>query len=331
MRCRLPSHARAVVPALAVSLALASPSTLAQQRYPERPVKVVVAFAPGGNNDVPVRIVTAKLAETWGAPIVVDNRAGAGGIVGTEYVAKAPADGYTLLNCNSATHAVNPALHKKLPYDPLRHFSTVALIGSSPNVLIVPASSPLRTAREFLGDAKANPNKLSVGTAGIGSTQHFSLELLKAMTQTQIVHVPFKGGSLALSDVIAGQLPAAITGLPTALTAIKAGKVRALAVTAGVRSKHLPDLPTLAESGVQGYEVTTWTGLCAPAGTPRSVLEQLNADVQRVLEATDTRQKLLDAGVEPTFLPAAQLSTLIASEVARFSRIAADAGIVAEQ
>ena len=310
---------------------LAANASAQPQHYPERPVKVVVAFAPGGNNDVPVRIITAKLSELWNAAVVVDNRAGAGGIVGSDFVAKASADGYTLLNCNSATHGVSPALHKKLPYDPVKNFSAVSLIGSAPNVLLVPINSPIATAREFIGYVKTNPGKMSLATAGNGSTQHFSLEVLKAMTGADIVHVPYKGGSLALADVIGGQVPAAITGLPTALAAIKGGKVRALAVTAAARSRHLPELPTLSEAGLPGYEVTTWTGLCAPAGTPLSIIDQLNADVRRALESPDTRQKLLDAGVEPTYVTAEQLKSLIASEVARFSKLAVDAGIVADQ
>jgi tripartite-type tricarboxylate transporter receptor subunit TctC len=315
-----------------ITLAVVAAHAHAQsQRYPDRPVKVVVAFAPGGNNDVPVRIVTAKLSEFWNGAVVVDNRAGAGGIVGSDFVAKAPADGYTLLNCNSATHGVNPALHKKLPYDAVKNFSPVSLIGSAPNVLIVPTSSAIQTVRDFIAHVKANPGKMSVATAGTGSTQHFSLEMLKSMAGADIAHVPYKGGSLALADVMGGQVPAAITGLPTALAAIKGGKVRALAVTAAERSRHLPDLPTVSEAGLAGYEVTTWTGICAPAGTPRQIVQQLNADLRRALESPDTRQKLLDAGVEPTFVPADQFGTLIATEVTRFSKIAAAAGIVADQ
>ncbi|MBA2963837.1 MULTISPECIES: Bug family tripartite tricarboxylate transporter substrate binding protein [Ramlibacter] len=326
MKVQLPTLVASMAIVLATAQAHAQSS-----RYPDRPVKVVVAFAPGGNNDVPVRIVTVKLGELWNVPVIVDNRAGAGGIVGTDFVAKAAADGYTLLNCNSATHGANPALHKKLPYDAVNSFSAVALIGSAPNVVLVPSNSPIRRMQDLLEQAKASPGKLAVGTAGIGSTQHFSLELLKTMTSTTIAHLPYRGGSLALSDVMAGQVPAAITGLPTALSAIKAGKVRALAVTSAERSRHLPDLPTVAESGVAGYDVTTWTGLCAPAGTPRPILEQLDADVRRALDAPDTRQKLLDAGVEPTYVPADRLASLIANEVARFSKIVTAAGIVPEQ
>lgn len=300
------------------------------KKYPERPVKIVVAFAAGGNNDVPMRIVGAKLSELWGVAVNVDNRPGGGGIVGTDFVAKATADGYTLANCNSATHGVNPALHKKLPYDAVKGFAPISLVGSAPNVLLVPANSPIKSAQEFIGRAKSQPGRLAVATAGIGSTQHFSLELMKAMIGSDIVHVPYKGGASALADVIGGQVPAAITGLPTALAAIKAGKVRALAVTAAQRSKYLPELTTLAEAGLAGYEVTTWTGLCAPAGTPPALIEQLNADVRRALESADTRQQLLDAGVEPTYMAAERLGSLIAGEVNRFARIAETAGIVAE-
>jgi len=315
-----------------VAMALVATQGRAQTlRYPDRPVKVVVAFAPGGNNDVPVRIVAARLSELWGQPLVVDNRPGAGGSVGSDFVARAPADGYTLLNCNSATHGVNPALNKKLPYDPVKQFSAIALIGSAPNVLLVPAASPLHTLPEFVAQAKAKPGALAVATAGIGSTQHFSLELMKSMTATDIVHVPYKGGSLALADLIGGQVQAAITGLPTALQALKAGKVRALAVTSGERSKLLPELPTFAEVGLAGYEVSTWTGLCAPAGTPRTVVDKLAEDVHRALATPEVRQQLLDAGVEPRVTSSSWLAEHIAAEVAKYSRIVITAGIALEQ
>jgi tripartite-type tricarboxylate transporter receptor subunit TctC len=299
--------------------------------FPARPVKLVVAFAPGGNNDVPVRIVAARLGEVWNVPVTVDNRAGAGGIVGTASVAKAPADGYTLVNCNSATHGVNPALQRqKLPYDAVRDFAAVAMIGSAPNVLVVPTGSPLRSLRDFLAHAKASGGTLSVATAGIGTTQHFSLELMKSMAGVEAVHVPYKGGALALSDTIGGQVPAAITGLPTALQAIRAGKVRALAITSAERSRLLPDLPTVAEAALPGYEVSTWTGLCAPAGTPAPVIAKLNDDIRQAVAAPATRQQLLDAGVEPASMSAEALGQHIAAEVARFTRIASAAQITAE-
>jgi tripartite-type tricarboxylate transporter receptor subunit TctC len=314
-----------------IALSLCAAGAGAQpQRYPERTLKVVVAFAPGGNNDVPVRIVTARLGELMGISVNVDNRAGAGGILGSDLVARSAPDGYTLLNCNSATHGANPALHKKLPYDAIKSFAAVGLIGTAPNVLLVPAGSNLKNAQEFIAFVKANPGKMAVATAGNGSTQHFSLEMLKSMLGADIVHVPYKGGSLALADLMGGQVPAAITGLPTALAAVKAGKVRALAVTAAERSRHLPDLPTLSEAGLPGYQVTTWTGLCAPAGTPPAILERLNAELRRALESADTRQQLLDAGVEPSYVTAERLSNLIASEVARFAKIVTDAGINVE-
>ena len=326
-----PSSIRVAAGALFLAAQFATRATAQQSTFPSHPVKLVVAFAPGGNNDVPVRIVAARLGELWGVPAVVDNRPGAGGSVGSDFVARAPADGYTLLNCNSATHGVNPALNKKLPYDPVKHFSAVSLIGSAPNVLLVTSGSPLRTLREFMAQAKAKPGALAVATAGIGSTQHFSLELMKSMSATDIVHVPYKGGSLALADVIGGQVPAAITGLPTALQALKSGKVRALAITSGERSKLLPDLPTFAEAGLVGYEVTTWTGLCAPAGTPRAIVDKLAEDVRSALAAPEVRQQLLDAGVEPQATTSVWLAEHVAAEVAKYTRIAATAGIVVEQ
>jgi len=322
---------RALAPALCSLLTLLTVAPAqAADAFPARPVKLVVAFAPGGNNDVPVRIVAARLGELWGVPVVVDNRPGAGGIVGTASVAKAPADGYTLLNCNSATHGVNPALHKKLPYDVARDFAAVSLIGSAPNVLVVPASSPLRSLQDFLAQAKASPGKLAVGTAGIGSTQHFSLELMKALAGVDIVHLPYKGGAPALADVLGGQVPAAITGLPTALQSIKAGKVRALAMTSAERSRLLPELPTFAEAGLPGYEVSTWTGFCAPAGTPREVVDKLNDDIRKALAAPETRQQLLEAGVEPVSAPSDVFAQRIAAEVVKFTRIANAANITAE-
>jgi tripartite-type tricarboxylate transporter receptor subunit TctC len=311
-------------------LLLALAPVQAADAFPARPVKLVVAFAPGGNNDVPVRIVAARLAELWSVPVVVDNRPGGGGIVGTASVARAPADGYTLLNCNSATHGVNPALHKQLAYDVVRDFTAVSLIGSAPNVLVVPAASALRSLQDVVAQGKASPGTLAVGTAGIGSTQHFSLELMKSMAGVDIVHLPYKGGAPALADLLGGQIPAAITGLPTALQSIKAGKVRALAITSTERSRLLPEVPTFAEAGLPGYEVSTWTGLCAPAGTPRNVVDKLNDDIRKALAVPETHQQLLDAGVEPVSSPAEAFAQRIAAEVAKFTRIAIAANISAE-
>ena len=319
--------------ALAVLLTggLAAAHVLAQAaRFPHRPVTVVVAFAPGGNNDVPVRIVAARLGDLWGVAVNTDNRPGSGGIVGTQAVARSAPDGHTLLNCNSATHGVNPVLHRKLPYDAISGFAPVAMIGSAPNVLVVPASSPIRSARDFLALAKNDPSGVAIATAGIGSTQHFALELIRAMTGADITHIPDKGGAPALADVIAGQVPMAITGMPTALPAIRTGRVRALAVTSAQRSKQAPEVPTLSEAGLSGFEVTTWTGLCAPAGTPETIVRQASEDIRRAVESAEVRQQLLNAGVEPNHVPAARFGELIASEIARFGRIAEKAGIAAE-
>lgn len=315
-----------------VLVAQMAPAPLAAQQaaYPARAVKLVVAFAPGGNNDVPMRIVASRLGELWGVPASVENKPGAGGAMGSDFVARAAPDGYTLLNCNSATHGVGPALKKSLPYDPVRDFSAISLVGSAPNVLLVPSASPIRSLQEFLTTSRAGNGKLAVATAGIGSTQHFSLELLKVMSGVDLIHVPYKGGAPALADLIGGQVPAAITGLPTALQAIKAGKVRALAVTSAERSRHVPDLPTFAEAGLTGYEVTTWTGLCAPAGTSRSIVDKLSEDVRRVVAMPEVSGQLMDAGIEPVTTSPDRLAKHIAGEVAKFSRIVATAGLVIE-
>lgn len=312
-------------------LLLASINTTLAETYPSRTVRLVVSFAPGGNNDIPSRILATKVAGIWKTPIVVDNRAGAGGTIGTAYVAKAAPDGYTLANCNSATHGVNPALYKKLPYNAVTDFSPVSLIATAPNVLLVGPNSPMKTMNDFLAFAKANPGKLSIGTAGVGSTQHFSTELLKSMTGTDIVHVPYKGGSLALSDLMGGQIPAAVSGLPTALTAIKAGKVRALAVTAAIRSPQLPNVPTFAESGVPGYEVVTWTGVCAPAGTPRDVIVKIQENMAKALEMPETKRLLAEQGMDAVSSSPEKLAVLIKTEVEKFTKLVKDAGIPQEQ
>ncbi len=322
-----PALASALLPIL---LAATAVPASAQTAYPSKPVRLVVAFAPGGNIDVPARIVAAKVTELWGVPLMVENKPGAGGSVGTDSVAKSAADGYTLAACSSATHAVNPALHRKLPYDSVADFTPISLIGTAPNVLLVPAASPIRTLADFIAQAKASPGKLSLGTAGIGSTQHFSLELLKAMTGTDITHVPYKGGSLALSDLLGGQIPATISGLPTAIGAIKAGKVRALAVTAPRRSPQLPDVPTVAESGLPGYEVVTWTGVCGPAGLPKPLVARLHADIARAVDAPETRRLLAEQGVDAASTTPEQLAALIRSEVARYAKLVKDAGIPQE-
>ena len=320
----------AVSTSILACILAASTGVAVAQTYPAKPVRLVVSFAPGGNNDVPARLLAAKVSEIWGVQLIVENRAGAGGTIGTSFVAKSAADGYTLANCNSATHGVNPALYRKLPYDAVKDFAPVSLIGTAPNVLLVSPSSPLKTLGEFLAFAKANPGKLSIGTAGVGSTQHFALELLKAMTNTDMVHVPYKGGSLALTDLLGGQLPSTISGLPTALTAIKAGKVRALGTTGEARSPQLQAIPTFAEAGVAGYSMTTWTGVCAPAGTPRAIVSKSHADMVKAMDMPDTKRLLAEQGVDAVSSTPEKFAELIKSEGTKYVKLVKDSGIPQE-
>jgi tripartite-type tricarboxylate transporter receptor subunit TctC len=312
----------------AIALSLAPLSALSQP-YPTKPVRLMVGFAPGGVVDVPARIVAAKLGEIWGTPVVVENRTGAGGSIAADVVAKAPADGYTLLIC-ATPHAVNPSFYKKLPYDPIKDFAAISMIGSTPNVLLVHPSAQTTTVGAFIAYAKANPGKVSIGSAGVGTSQHLSMELLKSMTSTDIVHVPYKGGASALADLLGGQLPAIVSGLTTAVTSIKAGKVRALGVTSAKRSPQMPELATIAESGVPGFEVSAWTGLCAPAALPKPLVAKLNADMVKVLSMPDTQRRLVEQGVDVAPTTPEEFSEFLKSEIVKWAKVVKEAGITPE-
>jgi tripartite-type tricarboxylate transporter receptor subunit TctC len=309
-------------------LAAAAPAVLGQA-FPAKPVRVIVGFAPGGVVDTPARIVATKLGEIWSAGVIVENRPGAGGSTAAGYAAKAPADGYTLLICNTASHGVNPAIYKQLAYDPVKDYAAVSQIGFVPNMLVVHPSLDVRSIRELVAYAKANPGKLSMASAGVGTSQHMSIELLKSMTGADITHVPYKGGAPALSDLLGGQIPSLLTGMPAGLGAVRSGRVRALGVTSAKRSPHLPDVPAIAET-VPGYEVTSWVGVCAPSGVPKAIVAKLNADIVRVLGLTDTKQKLDDQGFEAAPNTSEQFTVFIAAEIAKWAGVVKAAGIQPE-
>ncbi len=300
------------------------------QAFPTKPVKIVVGFSPGGIVDIPSRIIAQKLGELWGSPVVVENRPGAGGSIAAEITARAPADGYTLLVCNTASHGVNPAFYKKLTYDPVADFAAISMIGSTPSILIVHPSSPIASVNDFIGYAKANPGKLSVATSGVGTSQHLSLELLKSLTAINVIHVPYKGGSPAIADLLGGQVPAMVSGFATALTSVKAGKARALGVTSIRRNSQLPEVPTIAESGVPGFEVVSWTGLCAPAGTPKQVIARINADMIKALALPDTQRRLAEQGIDGAPMTPEQFGDFIRSEVTKWGKVVKEAGITPE-
>src|SRR5687767_2050483 len=258
-------------------LALVSAAAAQDTDYPTRPIKQIVQFPPGGGVDVATRIVSTKWSELLGQPIIVENLPGAGGTVGTDRAAKAPADGYTLVTCNVASHGVSPALYNKLPYDYAKDFVGVSLIGKTPNVLVVHPAVPARTVKEFVDLVKASPGKYNYASPGYGTSPQMTMELFKLSTGVDMVHVPYKGGAPALADVMAGQVIGMFGNLPEQLGAIKGGKTRALAVTSLQRNPQLPDVPTVAESGFPGFEVTVWYGVCTQSAVPKPILNKLHA------------------------------------------------------
>ena len=308
------------------ALSLASATA---DEYPNRPVRLIVGFSAGGNADTPTRIVANKLGELWGSSIVVENRPGAGGNIAADIAAKASPDGYTLILCNSASHAINPALYKKITFDPIKDFAAISQIGSSPNVLLIHASVQATTVSEFIAIAKANPGKISVGSAGVGTSQHLSLEMLKFLTGADLLHVPYKGGIPALSDLLGGQIPAMVAGIPTALPALKGGKVRALGVTSATRSPQLPTLAAIGES-VPGFDVTSWLGLCAPSGVSETILTKLNTDLVTVLNMPDIRERLAEHGIDAMPTTREQFDTFIKTEIVKWAKIIKEARLTSD-
>lgn len=297
------------------------------QPYPTRPVRVIVAFAAGGVADLQTRIIAQKLSELWQTSVVVDNRPGAGGNIAASIAARAQADGYTLLTCNFATHGLNPAAYRKLPYDPLKDFTAISMIGTAPSILAVHPSVPARSVSELIAYAKANPGKLTMGSSGGGTSQYLSIELLKLMTGIDIIYVPYKGGAPALTDLLGGQVQSIVAALPTAIGFLPSGRLRALGVTSAVRSSQVPNVPTIAESGVPGFEVVGWNGLCAPAGAPQSVIAKISADSMKALEQPDTLQRLKEQGTDARPMTPAQFEAFIRAEITKWGKVAQAVGM----
>lgn len=299
----------------------------AAQSYPARAVKIVVAFPPGGAVDTLARTLAQKMSESWSQPVVVENRPGASGIIGTEFVARAAPDGHTLTAGAISTHASHVGLHKKLPYDPLKDFAPVALMAAVPNLLVVNPSVPAASIAELIKLAREKPGALSYGSAGAGTTLHLSGELFKSMARVDIVHVAYKGSSPAVTDVIAGQIPMMFDSVTSALPHVKAGKLRALGVTSAKRSSALPQVPTIAEAGLPGYEMTPWFGLFAPAGAPQAIIAKLNAEVTRIFALPDVKERLAAIGAEPMGATPEQFAALVRADVAKWTKVIQDAGI----
>jgi tripartite-type tricarboxylate transporter receptor subunit TctC len=299
----------------------------AAEPYPSRPIRIVVAYTPAGATDILARIIGQKMNEAWGQPVIIDNRPGANGNIGTEYAAKAQPDGHTFLMTTAGPHGINPSLYRKLGYDAVKDFSPVSLVALVPNILVVNNSLPVKDVKGFIAHVKANPGKLSYGSPGAGSTAHLSMELFKSMTGTDIVHVPYKGSAGVLTDVMGGQIAATMDNMPAYLPQVKAGKIRALAVSPAKRSPAVPDLPTVAEGGVPGYASSAWFGLVAPAATPKGVISKLSAETARILQAPDVKARLADLGAEPIGSTPAQFGAHIKSEIEKWARVIRDARV----
>jgi tripartite-type tricarboxylate transporter receptor subunit TctC len=294
----------------------------AAQTYPQRPIRFVVPYPPGGASDVTARILAPKLQEILGQSVIIDNRGGANGIIGLQIVAQAPPDGHTLLMANAGPNAINPSIYKRLPYHPIKDFAAVSMTAIVPQIAMVHPTLPVKTVKELVAFAKANPEKLRYGSAGLGSSNHLSVELLKSMTGIQMTHVPYKGTGPGLIDALAGRIevffPTALSGMPHA----KSGKLRTIGVTSSSRIQSLPDVPTIAESGIPGYEAVSWGGVMVPAGTPKQVVKKLHADLVGILAATDVKERLTALGAEVRSSTPDEFDKYIATEIAKWSKVA---------
>ena len=314
------------VRAIAAVLAIAAPLAAAQT-YPNRPIRLVITYPPGGTTDFVGRPVAQKLSEILGQQVVVDNRGGAGGVLGTMIVAQAPPDGYTLLLGTSSGMLINPLLNSKLPYDGFRDFSPISRTNINPQALVATASLPANNVKELVAHARANPGKLNVASSGIGTPNHLGGEMLKYMAKIDIVHVAYKGGGPAMNDLIAGQVQLQFSSIPTVLGHVKNGRVKMLAIGSAKRSPALPDVPTIAESGVPGYEYTTWYGVFGPKGMQKTLVSQLNAAVVKALASPDVNQRLMGAGAEPSTSSPDELTRYMRDESARWAKVIKAANI----
>jgi tripartite-type tricarboxylate transporter receptor subunit TctC len=324
------------LPRLLVLIALAGASALAAaqpwpQSWPTRPVRLIVPYAAGGPVDISARLLAAKLQEGLGQPVVPENRPGAGGNIGVDLIAKSPPDGYALVMSAIATLAINPSLYPGLPYDPLKDLRHVALLVQVPNVLIVTNDLPAKNVQELIALAKQRPGKLDFGSGSTGSTGHLAGEMFKMMTSTFMVHIPYKGSAPALTDMMAGRIHLMFDNLASALPSIKSDKVRALATTTKARSSFLPELPTLDEAGLKGFDMTTWWGVSAPAKTPQAVVERLSVEILKAMDAPDMKDRLRGMGSEaPTIRTAEQFTSFVASELKIYTELVRRSGAKAD-
>ena len=326
----LPLFAGAIV-ALAYLPAYAqfTPSTGSGQAYPAKPVRLVVPSAPGGGTDITARVMAPKLGEYLGQQVVVENRAGAGTMIGGELVARAAPDGYTLL-MGISTLAINPAMYKKVPYDALKDFVPISQAVSLPNILVVHPSLPAKTVKELVAFGRARPGQIQFASAGVGTNPHLTAELFLSMTGLKMLHIPYKGSGAGIIDVIAGHVPVMTPSILTGLPHAKAGRLRALGVTSARRAGGAPDIPTIAEAGVPGYEAVQWFGILAPAGTPRAIIDRVHREAVRVLQNPETKERLVADGADPVGSTPEQFAAFIRAETAKWAKVVKAIGIQPE-
>jgi tripartite-type tricarboxylate transporter receptor subunit TctC len=299
------------------------------QNYPTKPVKIVVPFGPGGFTDVVARILGVKLSESLGQPVVIENKPGAGSMIGSDQVAKSAPDGHTLLIVSS-THVISPWIYKSLPYDPIKAFTPVTKLVDSPYVLLTNPKLPVKNVQEFIALAKSKPNDIHYASSGNGSAQHLIGGLFASMTKTQLKHVPYRSSSAAATDLVAGVVESSFAGVPNALAQVPNGRLNALAVTSAKRIPQLPNVPTMQEAGVPGYDATIWLAMLAPAGTPASIVNRLNSDIAKIMSSPETQKAMYEAGVEVSLSTPAALSQLMVSELDKWGKVAKEAGITLE-
>ena len=305
-------------------------STFAQQTWPTRPIRFIVPYPPGGPNDIIGRLMNERLSKRLGQQVVIDNRGGAATVIGAEIVARAPPDGYTLLMATITTLAVNPALKTNLPYHPERDFAPVTMLASQPYLLVVHPGVPAKTVAQLIAYAKSQPGKLSFASAGMGTGAHLAAELFKYTAKIDVLHVPYKGSAPAMVDVMAGQCAYMFAGVSAALPHQASGKIRALAVSSGKRSASVPDMPTISESGLPGYDMGTWNSLVVPRATPPAIVQRLNTEVVAILNEPEVKERFRQQSIDPEPGTPAQLAAFIKSEVARFDRLIKTIGLKPE-
>jgi tripartite-type tricarboxylate transporter receptor subunit TctC len=300
---------------------LAASPAQAQDKWPSRPITWMVPFAAGGTTDVLGRVIANKLGPALGTTVVVDNKPGAGGNIGSDFVAKAAPDGYTILGGTISSHAINVSLYPNMPYDPVKSFQPVSLIGTLPNVLVVNASSPYKTLDDVIAAARAKSEALTFGSSGNGTSQHLSGELFQSMTGAKMLHIPYKGGAPAMQALLGQQVDLVFENIVAAVPLVQSGKLRALAVTSATRAGSLPNVPTVAEAGLPGYEIVSWQAVFAPAGTPQPVVQRLSSEIGKIIRAPEVAARLAALGVEPSGAGPAELGALQKSEVAKWAKL----------